>query len=53
MIVLIPTIFLMFIGKNTFAMSVLRRIEMKLDGQDISEKRYLHYLHLVFTWNAC
>ncbi|CAO2815128.1 unnamed protein product [Amaranthus hypochondriacus] len=28
-------------GKNTFAMSVLRRIEMKLDGQDISEKREL------------
>lgn len=31
----------MFIGKNTFAISVLRRIEMKLDGRDLSENRYL------------
>ncbi|XP_021731674.1 LOW QUALITY PROTEIN: serine/threonine-protein kinase SMG1-like [Chenopodium quinoa] len=28
-------------GKNAFAMSVLRRIEMKLDGRDISETREL------------
>ncbi|KNA03521.1 hypothetical protein SOVF_208360 [Spinacia oleracea] len=28
-------------GKNAFAISVLRRIEMKLDGRDISENREL------------
>ncbi|XVE94112.1 hypothetical protein REPUB_Repub01dG0253200 [Reevesia pubescens] len=26
-------------GKNAYAMSVLRRVEMKLDGQDITERR--------------
>ncbi|XWS40368.1 hypothetical protein CRYUN_Cryun18bG0135200 [Craigia yunnanensis] len=26
-------------GKNAYAMSVLRRVEMKLDGRDISERR--------------
>lgn len=26
-------------GKNAYAMSVLRRVEMKLDGQDIANKR--------------
>lgn len=26
-------------GKNAYAMSVLRRVEMKLDGRDISDKR--------------
>lgn len=31
-------------GKNAHAMSVLQRIEMKLDGRDISDKRYLHPL---------
>lgn len=28
------------VGKNAFAMAVLRRIEMKIDGQDIDESRY-------------
>jgi hypothetical protein len=28
-------------GKNTYAMSVLRRIEMKLDGQDIVDNRFV------------
>ncbi|XP_051146929.1 uncharacterized protein LOC127262327 isoform X2 [Andrographis paniculata] len=27
-----------FVGKNPYAMSVLRRVEMKLDGRDISDK---------------
>lgn len=26
-------------GKNAYAMSVLRRVEMKLDGQDIANNR--------------
>lgn len=28
-------------GKNAYAMSVLRRVEMKIDGQDITDNRYL------------
>ena len=28
-------------GKNAYAMSVLRQVELKLDGRDIMERRYL------------
>lgn len=38
--------FLSLLGKNTYAMSVLRRIEMKLDGQDIGDNRFLLSLEL-------
>lgn len=27
------------VGKNAYALSVLRRVEMKIDGRDISERR--------------
>ena len=30
-----------FVGKNAYAISVLKRVEMKLDGRDIAENRYL------------
>lgn len=29
----------LFIGKNPYAMSVLSRVEMKLDGRDIADNR--------------
>lgn len=29
------------IGKNAYALAVLQRVEMKLDGGDIAENRYL------------
>ena len=29
------------VGKNAYAMSILRRVEMKLDGQDIANNRYV------------
>lgn len=38
------TVFLSLPGKNTYAMSVLRRIEMKLDGRDIGDNRFLLFL---------
>lgn len=28
------------LGKNAYAISVLRRVEMKLDGRDIADNRY-------------
>lgn len=34
-------------GKNAYAISVLRRVEMKLDGRDIVENRYLISLKVV------
>lgn len=31
----------LYIGKNAYAISVLRRVEMKLDGRDIEDSRYM------------
>ena len=38
--------FLPLLGKNAYALSVLRRIEMKLDGRDVGDNRYLLSLEL-------
>lgn len=37
------------LGKNAYALSVLRRVEMKIDGRDISESRYGYMAHFG-TW---
>jgi len=40
------------LGKNAYALSVLRRVEMKIDGRDISESRSVGYFrnHKIFYW---
>ncbi len=39
-------VFLPLLGKNAYAMSVLRRVELKLDGQDVGDNRYSLSLEL-------
>lgn len=34
------------VGKNAYALSVLKRVEMKLDGRDIADNRYLIPLNI-------
>lgn len=34
------------VGKNAYAMSVLRRVEMKIDGRDVAENRYSLYVYV-------
>jgi len=36
------------LGKNAYAMSVLRRVEMKLDGRDIADNNRYFFL----LWNS-
>lgn len=37
------------LGKNAYAMSILRRVEMKLDGRDIANNRYLLAMDLLLS----
>lgn len=36
-------IYIVFVllGKNAYALSILRRVEMKLDGRDVADNRYI------------
>lgn len=43
----------LLIGKNPYASSVLRRVELKLDGRDTENTRYTYVVLMIYLFIYC